>query len=411
MGKLNSLSVQRICKPGRHGDGGGLYLQVLKSGTRSWIFRFMINNKSREMGLGSQGLVSLSDARIKATACRKMLLDGLDPIEEKKSFRQAKALLDAKAMTFAQCAEAYIDSHRAGWKNAKHADQWTNTISTYANPIVGHLSVQSVDTTLVMKVIEPIWFKKTETASRVRNRIELILSWATVRGYRTGENPARWRGHLDKLLPKRSNVQLVKHFSALSFNEMGSFMERLRVLDGVAPLGLEFQILTACRTSEVIGARWSEINIAEAQWIIPASRMKAKREHRVPLPSRALEILKTVRALGENEFVFPGWSEGKPLSNNAFLSLLKKRLNEKVTAHGFRSTFRDWVSEKTNHTQDVVEMSLAHSIKSATEAAYRRGDLFSKRRILMNDWENFCSTPSVKLGTVFEISSTLRSQA
>ncbi|MGE3975106.1 MAG: tyrosine-type recombinase/integrase [Bdellovibrionales bacterium] len=402
MGKLNSLSVQRIQEAGLYGDGNGLYLQVLPSSTKSWVFRFMLNKKSRSMGLGPTDLVSLAEARMKAIGCRKMLLDGIDPIEARRAEKQARALLDAKAMTFAQCASAYIDSHRAGWKNAKHEDQWTNTIETYANPIIGHLSIQDVDTGLIMKILEPIWRIKTETASRLRGRLELVLSWATVHQYRKGENPARWRGHLDNLLPKRSSVQQVQHFTALPINEMGSFMKRLRELEGVVPLGLEFQILTACRTNEVMGAKWSEVNFEESLWVIPASRMKARREHRVPLSKRALEILRSIKEYSESEFVFPG-RHNSQLSSNAFLALLKKRLEVNVTAHGFRSTFRDWASEKTGHTREVIEMALAHSIKDATEAAYRRGDLLMKRQILMSDWAKFCATISLVSGRVTEI--------
>ena len=408
MGKLNTIFVQKAQKAGLHGDGDGMYLQISKDGHKSWIFRFTLNKRSRAMGLGSVDLVSLAEARIKATACRKLLLDGLDPIESKKASRQAQSLKDAKAISFEQCSIAYIDSHRPSWKNAKHADQWTNTIKTYANPIIGHLSIQDVDTALVMKVLEPIWYKKTETASRLRNRIELVLSWATVRGYRTGENPALWRGHLDKLLPKRSSLQHVKHFSALPMNEMGSFIEKLRALGGIVSLGLEFQILTACRTNEVMGARWSEFDIAGAIWTIPASRMKAKREHRVPLSTRTLEIIKSLKNSEESEFVFPGRYNGQ-LSNNAFLALIKKRLKLEVTAHGFRSTFSDWASEKTGHPREAVEMSLAHSIKDATEAAYRRGDLLLKRQSLMNDWAKFCATSPSGSGKVINISNNGKS--
>jgi integrase len=405
MGKLNSMLIQKTTAAGRYGDGDGLYLQVSKGGHKSWIFRFMINSRSREMGLGSLSLVSLVEARIKASDCKRLLLDGKDPITFKHSERQTLALQNAKGITFKESALAYIEAKRPAWKNIKHANQWSNTLETYVNPIIGHLSIQDVDTTLVMKVLEPIWYKKTETASRVRNRIELVISWATSRGYRTGENPARWRGHLDNLLPKRSSIQQVKHFSALPMNEISSFMTRLQALDGTAALALEFQILTACRTNEVRGARWEEINFETALWIIPASRMKAKREHRVPLSSRPLEILRRLKSsFSISEYVFPGRSNGT-LSNNAFLSILKKRLKSQVTAHGFRSTFSDWASEKTAHSREVIEMSLAHSIKDATEAAYRRGDLLLKRIALMNDWAKFCTASTPIKGEVIELAS------
>lgn len=402
MGNLNSLYALKAQRIGLHGDGDGLYLQISKKGHKSWIFRYMINKRSRAMGLGSVDIVSLSEARIKAIECRKLLLEGIDPIEEKKSSRLAQSLLNSKIITFHECAIKYIEAHRPGWKNAKHADQWTNTIATYAQPTIGHLSIQDINTALIMRVLEPIWYKKAETASRLRNRIELIISWATVHGYRTGENPARWRGHLDKLLPKRSSVQQVKHFTALPVNEVGSFMEKLRALKGITPLGLEFQILTACRTGEVMGAQWHEIDFNEALWTIPALRMKAKREHRVPLSNRALEILHLLKNSTESDFIFPG-RYNKQLSNNAFLSLIKKQIKINITAHGFRSTFSDWASEKTGHSREVIEMSLAHTIRDATEAAYRRGDLLLKRRSLMNDWGKFCAISSPETTKIVEM--------
>lgn len=409
MAKLNSLSIQRAKKPGLHADGNGLYLQVSRSGTKSWIFRFMLNKKARAMGLGPVDLVSLSEARIKSFECRRLLLEGTDPIEKRRLSRQEKALEAAKVVTFDECAKAYIEAHRSGWKNAKHASQWTNTLDTYASPVIGKLSIQSIDTALVMKVLEPIWREKTETASRLRNRMELVLAWATVRGFRVGDNPARWQGHLDHLLPKRSDVQRVQHFAALPFSEIGEFMARLRTLDGMASLALEFQILTATRPGEVFGARWSEFNMAEELWIIPPDRMKAKREHRVPLSTRALEILKAAQVHQMNDgFVFSGRSGKKPLSNGAFLALLKKRLGKSITAHGFRSTFRDWAAERTTFAREVVEMALAHTIKDATEAAYRRGDLILKRRVLMNEWSTFCSSRECQPGRVIEMNSAVQ---
>ena len=402
MGKLNSIFVQRAQKPGLYGDGNGVYLQVSKGGCKSWIFRFMLNNKSRAMGMGSIELVSLSEARLKAFECRKLLLDGVDPIESKRSLRNAQSLLDAKTLSFEQCAKSYIDSHKPSWKNAKHADQWANTLRTYANPIIGHLAIQDVNTALVMKVLEPIWYSKTETASRVRNRMELILSWATVRGFRVGDNPARWRGHLDKLLPRRTSIQKVKHFSAIPIEELSVFMEKLRGLQTIVARGLEFQILTACRTNEAMGARWSEINLQEGLWTIPASRMKAEREHRIPISERGLEILQAIKRTSNSAFVFPG-KNGGPLSSNAFLALIKKTLKYKLTAHGFRSTFSDWAAEKTGHSRETIEMALAHSVRDSTEAAYRRGDLLLKRRLLMTDWAKFCNSPTLESCKVIKI--------
>jgi integrase len=391
--RLNSLSVQRLAKPGLHSDGNGLYMQISKSGARSWIFRFMIQKRARAMGLGSLELVSLADARMAALACRKQLLEGVDPIASRQSNKLRSVLETARTMTFKQCADSYIESHSPGWKNSKHADQWRNTIGTYAIPTIGALPVSAVDTGLVMKVIEPIWRDKTETASRLRNRIELVLGWATVRGYRNGDNPARWHGHLDHLLPRRSDVQKVKHFSALPYMELGNFMQKLRTLDGAAARGLEFCILTAARTSEVTGAKFSEFNLEEGLWTIPAERMKAGREHRVPLSPAAFDIVKKQLLVNCGEFLFTARPSGKPLSNNAFLSVIKKRLSYTITTHGFRSCFRDWCAEKTSHSREVVEMSLAHAIVDQTEAAYRRGDLLLKRQGLMNDWANYCGVP------------------
>ena len=395
--KLSTLLVQRMSQPGRYADGGGLYLQVSQvSGkvTKSWLFRFMQKGKAREMGLGSVTLVTLAEARAKALEHRKSLLNEVDPIEVREKAREQHRIEAAKRVTFDYCAAAYIDSHRAGWKNTKHADQWKNTIATYVSPIMGHLPVQAIDTALVTRVLEPIWKTKTETASRVRSRIELILGWATARKHRTGENPARWRGHLDKLLPKPSKVQQVEHHSALPLNELGAFMEQLRTNDGVASRALEFLILTATRTGETLGARWDEIDLDRATWTIPAERMKAKKEHKVPLSPTAIQILKTQRDANKGEYVFTTGNGDKPLSNMAMLAVLR-RMKTGVTSHGFRSTFRDWAAERTNYPREVAEMALAHTIGDKVEAAYRRGDLFEKRKRLMTEWAKFCSRQSV----------------
>lgn len=391
MGRLNAMFVHKAAKPGLFSDGDGLYLQVTKTGSKSWIFRYMLNRKARTMGLGPANLVTLAEARLKSFEHRKQLLDGVDPLAERNLSKQKLELETVKTMSFDQCADAYIAAHRKSWKNAKHASQWENTIKTYASPTFGSLPIQQIDTSLVIKVIEPIWFSRTETASRLRNRIELIISWATVRGYRFGENPARWKSHLDQLLPKRSAVQQVKHFAALPIDEIRGFMKKLRELKGIAPLALEFQILCASRTGETLGAKWSEINLTEKNWTIPASRMKAKKEHRVPLNARAIEILSSLYLTSDDDYIFPGRSKNKSLSNNTFLSILKRQIGLKITAHGFRSTFRDWAGERTNFSREVVEKALAHSLKDATEAAYQRGDLLMRRRILMNEWAKFCS--------------------
>ncbi len=341
LNRLNSLSIQRAKEPGLHLDGGGLGLQISKSGSKSWVYRYTINKRTRTMGLGALELVSLAEAREVATDCRKQLRDGLDPIDVRINSRQTKAIETLKAFSFDQCAQAYIDSHRPSWRNQKHGDQWTNTIRTYASPIIGNLPIQAIDTTLVMQVLEPIWSTKNETASRIRSRLELVLAWAKVRGYRSGENPALWRNHLDKLLPARSRVQKVKHFAALPFDEISIFMKALKDMDGISPRALEFLILTATRTSETLLACWQEFNLDECLWTIPGERMKAGVEHRVPLSARAIEILKGMREKSEGTFVFPGGRMGRPLSNVALLKVLE-RMGQEVTGHGFRSTFRDW---------------------------------------------------------------------
>lgn len=389
--RLTARQVETASKPGRYADGNGLYLQIARTGTKSWLFRYMLNGTARAMGLGPVTLVSLAEARDLAIDAKRALLAGKDPIEARKEDRQAAKLHAAKAITFKEAAEKYIEAHKAGWKNAKHAGQWTSTLETYAYPVFGDLSVAAIDTGLVLKVIEPIWQTKTETASRVRSRIENILDWATVRGFREGENPARWRGHLEKSLPARSKVRKVRHHAALPYGEVGSFMRELRRREAIAARALEFAILTACRSGEALKAEWSEIDLDKAVWTIPADRMKADREHRVPLSGRAVEILERMGDdFGRKGFVFPGQKPGKPLSGMAFSMILRRMDRTDITAHGFRSTFRDWASEQTAYPREVAEMALAHSIPDKVEAAYRRGDLFEKRRRLMDDWAKHC---------------------
>lgn len=390
--KLSARSVATKKKPGVYGDGVGLYLQIGKSGSKSWLFRFMLNGKAREMGLGAVHTISLAEARIKAAECRKLVKDGIDPIEARKAEDAAKKLGEAKAITFAECVKSYIDAHRTGWRNAKHATQWENTLKAYAEPVLGKLSIADIDTGLVLQCLEPIWKAKTETATRVRGRIEAVLDWAAARGFRQGENPARWRGHMDKLLPKRSKVKTVKHHPALPYAEMGGFMKLLREQEGIGARALEFAILTAARTNEVIGAEWKEIDLKAGVWTVPASRMKAHKEHRVPLSSRAIVILKEMQKVQLNDYVFPGARESKPLSSMALLMALRRMGRGDLTAHGFRSSFRDWAAEMTAYPREVAEMALAHTIGDKVEAAYRRGDLFNRRRRMMEDWAKHSST-------------------
>ena len=387
---------------GMHSDGGGLYLQVTASGGKSWLYCYMLNGKSREMGLGPLSSVGLADARKLAAECRQKRALGIDPIDARKAERAKAAVEAARSMTFKEAARSYIDAHKGSWRNAKHAAQWESTLETYAYPVLGPLPVQDITVSHVLKVIEPFWTTKTETASRVRGRIEAVLDWATVREYRNGDNPARWRGHLSEVLPARSRVQRVEHHAALLYAEMGAFMEALHAQQGIAARALEFAILTAARTNEVIGATWAEFDLKEVVWIVPAARMKAGREHRVPLSARAAAILsemgklaKVGKARGETPmYVFPGAKPGKPLSNMAMLALLKRMGRSDLTAHGFRSTFRDWAAELTAYPHEVAEMALAHTISNKVEAAYRRGDMFERRRRLMDDWAKFCSTPA-----------------
>jgi integrase len=388
--RLNPLWVARCKKPGYHADGDGLYLQVSNTGSKSWVLRFMLQGKAREMGLGSLSLVPLAEARQKAKDQRKLLAEGIDPIAARDAQRNQHALEQARRKTFDECAEAYIEAHRAGWRNAKHAEQWTATLSTYASPVFGALPVQAIDTALVMKSLEPIWCEKTETASRVRGRVESVLDWATVRGYRSGENPARWRGHLDKLLPRRSKVAKVKHHEALSYSEVAVFMRELHKRDGVAPKALEFVILTAARVSEAVNAKWGEIDLQQRLWTVPAERMKASREHRVPLCDAAVKLLKAQKEQRQSEYVFPGWRVNRPLTGAACLKLLDDMDRATLTVHGFRSTFRDWCAEQTNYPREIAEAALAHVLSDKTEAAYQRGDLLERRRLLMQAWADYC---------------------
>ena len=393
--KLTARSVASITKPGMHGDGDNLWLVVTPSGTKNWVLRYTLNGAAHTMGLGPVGLISLQDARLKAQDARRLLLDGRDPFQSRKAVRTANLLNEAKSITFKDAALEYIGSHKSGWKNEKHAAQWQSTLETYAFPVFGNLAVASIDVGMIMRAIEPIWSEKAETASRVRGRIESILDWAKVRGYREGENPARWKGNLDHLLPARTKVRKVKHHAALPYPEISDFISTLRSHEGAAARALEFAILTATRTSETLNATWSEIDLDAALWIIPSERMKADKEHRIPLSMRAVEILSDLAKTNSTERdrpVFPGQRAKKPLSNMALLMMLRRMDRADITAHGFRSTFRDWVAEKTSFPNEVAEMALAHSVGNKVEAAYRRGDLFEKRRQLMDAWATFCVT-------------------
>lgn len=390
IGRLTALQVVRQTAPGLYPDGAGLYLQVSRAGTKSWIWRYTLNGKTRDMGLGTLGAVPLAKARKAAADWRAVKDRGADPITERDASRRSERDKAASTIAFATCAREYIEAHRPSWKNAKHAQQWENTLRTYAGPIIGAMPVQAIDTAAVERVLKPLWASKPETASRLRGRIEAILDWAAVRHHRSGPNPARWRGNLQQLLPAKAKVQTVRHHPALPFDRMPSFMAELRVQDGIAAQALEFTILTLARTGETIGARPGEINRATKTWTVPPERMKVKREHRVPLSADALRITERLSPIA-TQFLFPGHKRGMHLSNMAMAKLLERMKHADITVHGFRSTFRDWAAERTNYAREVVEMALAHTIEDKVEAAYRRGDLFEKRRRLMNDWAKYCS--------------------
>lgn len=404
--ELTALEVQRIKTPGRNAVGGvaGLHLQVLPSGARIWVMRVVIGGKRRDMGLGGFPDVPLAAARERARAARESIANGIDPIAERQAKQSALIAQRASALTFSECATQYIAAHESGWKNAKHAAQWRTTLDTYAAPIIGTLGVRDVALPHVLQVLEPIWKVKPETAARLRGRIESVLDWATVRGYREGQNPARWKGHLDKLLPARSKVAAVKHHEALPYAELGDFMAALRRQAGVSALALQFAILTAARSGEVRGAQWSEFDLKARVWTIPAARMKAGKEHRVPLSSAVIAVLGALPRFAESGFVFPN-RKGEALSDMSLTAVLR-RMGKPVTAHGFRSTFRDWAGETTAYAREVIEHALAHQLKDKAEAAYQRGDLFDKRRRLMDDWAAFCEAAPLNGGVVPIRSST-----
>ena len=400
---LTAKEVAALAKQpgGLHRVSANLYLDTTDG--VSWVFRYMLDGRSRTMGVGPYPRVTLAEARARADQAWKIVDAGGDPIEERRARKEAARVERAKAMTFRACAEAYIRAQSPAWKNAKHSAQWPATLSAYVHPIVGDLPVQAVDVGLVMKVLEPIWTEKTETASRVRGRIESILDWATARGYRTGENPARWKGHLATLLSAPTKAKAAarrangrgEHHAALPYAEIPDFMAELRQQQGIAARALEFTIQTGARTGEAIGAKWSEINLAERLWTIPADRMKAGKEYRNPLAGRVIEILKDMQKIRESDFVFPGGKAGRPLSNMAMLELLRRMGRDDLTVHGFRSSFSDWCAERTAFPSEVREMALAHAVSDKVEAAYRRGDLFDKRRQLAEAWAQFCAAPVI----------------
>lgn len=397
--ELGALQVGRLTQPGRYAVGGvaGLHLWVKPSGNRSWILRVLVGAIRKDIGLGGYPDVTLAGARDAARRARDQILQGVNPIEQR---RQARALLmadQAKAKTFKDCAAAFIEDRGDEWRNPKHRQQWQNTLETYAFPFIGSLFVRDIALAHVLEVLQPIWKTKTETAVRVRGRIETVLDWAAVRGYRTGDNPARWKGHLDQVLPKPSKVKKVEHHSAVGLDDLAGFIAAVRRVPGMGARALDFAILTAARSGEVRGALWSEFDLKAAQWVVPAERMKAGKEHRVPLSKQAVKLLKSIPRFEGSDVVFCG-IKGQVLSDMT-LSAVMRRMEVDAVPHGFRSTFRDWASERTNFPRELAEMALAHTIESKVEAAYRRGDLLAKRMQMMQAWADFCETP-VKKGTV-----------
>jgi integrase len=397
--ELQALSVSKLTAPGVHFVGGvqGLALQVV-GGSRAWLLRVVIAGKRRDMGLGPYPEVTLAQARDKAREARELIRQGVDPIHRQQAAQSAMRAAAAEALTFEECAAKYIKAHRTGWKNAKHAQQWENTLAQHAYPVLGAVLVRDVKLPQVLAVLEPIWTTTNETAVRLRGRMELVLDWATARGLREGTNPARWRGHLDKLLAKPSKVNNREHHAALPVGDVGAFMVRLRAAEGMGARALEFAILTATRSGEVRGSTWAEFNLAEKVWTVPAKRMKAGKEHRVPLSEPALALLAALPPGKPEELVFKA-PRGGALSDMTLTAVLR-RMQVPAVPHGFRSTFRDWASERTNYPRDVAEMALAHVIGDKVEAAYRRGDLFDKRRSMMADWASFCATVEPAAGNV-----------
>lgn len=373
-----ALSARKVenAGPGKHGDGRGLFLLVKPTGARSWVLRYQLDGRRRDLGLGAYPEVTLAKAREKALDARRLLADGIDPLTERSK---------AKRLTFRVAAAALIESKRSGWKNEKHAKQWSSTLNTYAMPFLRDMDVRKIETADVMSVLNPIWNEKPETASRLRQRIEAVLDYAAAMGSRSGDNPARWRGHLDHLLPKPTKVRAVKHHAAMPYQDVSGFMASLAGRDGVSARALAFTVLTAARSGETRGMRWAEIDLDHRIWIIPANRMKAAKEHRVPLSDAVIAQLGARR--GDCDLVFESDARpGKPISDMSMTAVLRRMGQDAFTVHGFRSSFRDWAGETTGYPREVIEAALAHRLKDKAEAAYARGDLFDKRRNLMDDW-------------------------
>jgi integrase len=390
--RLTAVKVKTLKAPGMHADGGGLYLRISESGTKSWIFRFTVDGKLRDMGLGGVNAVKLAAARERATECRELRAKGVDPISHNRASVAAQRATDAKSLTFRECAARYIGSHEAAW-GRKHSGVWAGTMRDHAYPILGDLPVRMIETAHVMQVLSPLWKIKTVTAGRLRGRIEAVLDWAKVSGFRDGENPARWRGHLNHLLPAVAKVAPIEHHPALPYAQVGAFMARLRENTSMGAQALEFVTLTAARLGEVLGATWNEIDFEARTWTVPAERMKSGREHRVPLSKPSLALLRDLSEIRRGQTIFYGMRDG-PVAGVTVLHLAKQVAGAPITVHGLRSTFRDWAAEQANFPREVAEMALAHAVGDAVERAYARTDLFERRRKLMESWGAFCGRPS-----------------
>lgn len=400
MGKtkeMGALEVSRIARRGMNFVGGvaGLGLNVNTGGSRSWVFRARVAGVRRDMGLGGYPDVTLAQARELARVARAKIRAGVDPIEEARAARSALIAARMSAVSFSKATEQYLEAHEAGWSNPKHRQQWENTLTTYAGPKIGQMLVRDIELPHVLSVLEPIWREKTETASRLRGRMESVLDWASARGYRSGPNPARWKGHLDKLLPAPGRIAKTDHHRSLPHEDMPAFFAALRQQDGSGARALEFTILTAARSGEARGATWEEFDLTAGKWVIPAGRMKAKKEHRVALSAQAVALLKAQQELRVSDFVFPSPKEDSMLSDMTLTAVLR-RMKVDAVPHGFRSTFRNWTAETTNYPREIAELALAHTVGSEVERAYMRSDLFEKRRALMQDWADFVSSTSAK---------------
>src|SRR5262245_7125098 len=402
---LNRLTTMRVAKakhPGMLSDGGGMYLRIAPGGSKHFVFRYAVNGRLRDMGLGPTHTVSLAMAREKALEARRLRLEGIDPIAHKKARIASLQAADAKAMTFKQCAEGFIKDNEAEWKSAAHRQQWASTLAQYVYPVLGELPVAAIDTPLVLRVLKPHWQDKTATMSRVRGRIESVLGWATVHHYRAGDNPARWSGLLEHALPAVAKIAKTEHHAALPYAEVAGFMAKVRTDTSAAARCLEFITLTAVRLGEARGALWQEIDFEARTWTVPAHRMKGGREHRVPLSDAAMKTLQAMAEIRTGNFIFPGMRQGQPVGERTIQDLVK-RYGGAITTHGFRSSFRDWAAERTSFPREVAEMALAHAIPNAVEAAYRRGDLFEKRRQLMAAWSAYCAKLAVSEAKVVAI--------